>query len=716
MARLRLATLMGSCLLSMAMSATTVLAAGEQSQAWLQAQQATLGPAGLASASPLLALNAANAATASTKTVATKTQQPLKQVWNLQNADIRAVIQTMSSLTGKNFVIDPRVQGKITIVSKKPMTVKELYRVFLSMLQILGFAAVPAGNVVKVVPAMNAKEYAGTAVTGKGTVPIGDDNVVVRVAQVNNVSAAQLVPILRPLMHDWGSIMAYTPSNALILAGSADNVARLVKIVHTMDEKNASEIQESQLRYASATKLVKVLQQLQQDDRAEGKVTNLSFAADAESNSVLISGNKVNIVSAQKLIRRLDLKSANGNGGIEVVRLKYLEAKDMVTILTKLVHGHVSAGSSSDASSGGASSSGSSSSSTASNSSPLGVLSAGGNKDISIVAEKSSNALLISAPAEVVTKLNRVIHRLDTRPEQVLVEAIIVQVDDSMVNKLGVRWGTMSQDSGSSDSSGNSLSQALNGFQPGVGFIRDVTIKGLLTALKNIANTNVLATPSIVVLNNKKAVISDGVNVGIQNRQYATTDTGGGSSSGDDSSNVPFTTTQRTDVTLKLTVTPQISPNKTIMLKIDQSNRQLDPTASNSSSDNPTIDTSEIKTNVLVNSGDILVLGGLIQNQRKRLSTRVPILGDIPLLGRLFQYNTKDYEKKNLMIFLKPIILSSGSDNQKVSLERYRYMQAQQIKKAAGESLVTRAGPMLPTVTGIRAGRLQLPPPFHTHG
>lgn len=716
MARLRLATLMGSCLLSMAMSATTVLAAGEQSQAWVQAQQTTLGPAGLASASPLLALNTASTTTASTKTATTKTQQPLKQVWNLQNADIRAVIQTMSSLTGKNFVIDPRVQGKITIVSKKPMTVKELYRVFLSMLQILGFAAVPAGNVVKVVPAMNAKEYAGTAVTGKGTVPIGDDNVVVRVAQVNNVSAAQLVPILRPLMHDWGSIMAYTPSNALILAGSADNVARLVKIVHTMDEKNASEIQESQLRYASATKLVKVLQQLQQDDRAEGKVTNLSFAADAESNSVLISGNKVNILSAQKLIRRLDLKSANGNGGIEVVRLKYLEAKDMVTILTKLVHGHVSAGSSSDASSGGASSSGSSSSSTASSSSPLGVLSAGGNKDISIVAEKSSNALLISAPAEVVTKLNRVIHRLDTRPEQVLVEAIIVQVDDSMVNKLGVRWGTMSQDSGSSDSSGNSLSQALNGFQPGVGFIRDVTIKGLLTALKNIANTNVLATPSIVVLNNKKAVISDGVNVGIQNRQYATTDTGGGSSSGDDSSNVPFTTTQRTDVTLKLTVTPQISPNKTIMLKIDQSNRQLDPTASNSSSDNPTIDTSEIKTNVLVNSGDILVLGGLIQNQRKRLSTRVPILGDIPLLGRLFQYNTKDYEKKNLMIFLKPIILSSGSDNQKVSLERYRYMQAQQIKKAAGESLVTRAGPMLPTVTGIRAGRLQLPPPFHTHG
>jgi general secretion pathway protein D len=698
------------------MSATTVLAAGEQSQAWVQAQQTTLGPAGLASASPLLALNTASTTTASTKTATTKTQQPLKQVWNLQNADIRAVIQTMSSLTGKNFVIDPRVQGKITIVSKKPMTVKELYRVFLSMLQILGFAAVPAGNVVKVVPAMNAKEYAGTAVTGKGTVPIGDDNVVVRVAQVNNVSAAQLVPILRPLMHDWGSIMAYTPSNALILAGSADNVARLVKIVHTMDEKNASEIQESQLRYASATKLVKVLQQLQQDDRAEGKVTNLSFAADAESNSVLISGNKVNILSAQKLIRRLDLKSANGNGGIEVVRLKYLEAKDMVTILTKLVHGHVSAGSSSDASSGGASSSGSSSSSTASSSSPLGVLSAGGNKDISIVAEKSSNALLISAPAEVVTKLNRVIHRLDTRPEQVLVEAIIVQVDDSMVNKLGVRWGTMSQDSGSSDSSGNSLSQALNGFQPGVGFIRDVTIKGLLTALKNIANTNVLATPSIVVLNNKKAVISDGVNVGIQNRQYATTDTGGGSSSGDDSSNVPFTTTQRTDVTLKLTVTPQISPNKTIMLKIDQSNRQLDPTASNSSSDNPTIDTSEIKTNVLVNSGDILVLGGLIQNQRKRLSTRVPILGDIPLLGRLFQYNTKDYEKKNLMIFLKPIILSSGSDNQKVSLERYRYMQAQQIKKAAGESLVTRAGPMLPTVTGIRAGRLQLPPPFHTHG
>lgn len=708
----RLAIKIGSCLLC---AMCSIMMLGSTTSA--PSNTFDLNPATQASSNPASSPVEVKPSTESVE------PQALHQIWNLQNADIRAVIQTISSLTGKNFVIDPRVQGKITIVSKKPMTVKELYQVFLSMLQVLGFAAVPSGEIIKIVPAMNAKEYAGTLIDDKGVAPVGDDNIVVRVIQVNNVSAAQMVPILRPLMHEWGTIMAYTPSNTLILAGSADNVQRLTHIIKNMDENNVTEIREVQLRFASASKLVPVLKQLQQDDRAEGKVTNVSFAADVGSNSILVSGNQSNIQLAMGLIHRLDTKAAGSDGGIEVVQLKYLDAKDTVPILIKLVHGETSGfegGAAGAAGSGNAAASAASGADAGSGSdNPLAALSSGGNKDISIVAEKTSNSILIAAPAEVVSKLNRVIGRLDTRPKQVLVEAIIVQVDDSMLNKLGIQWGTLSDSSSSSsssDSSSTSSSSSFDDFQQGVGFIKDVTIQGLLTALKNIANTNILATPSIVVLNNKEAVISDGVNVGLQNRQYATTDTGGGTTTGDDASTVPFTTTQRTDVTLKLTVTPQISPNQTVMLKIDQSNRQLDPSANNTNSENPTINTSEIKTNVLVNSGDILVLGGLIENQRKDTSSRVPILGDIPLIGRFFQYNTKDYVKKNLMVFLKPVILNTGRDNQRVSMERYNYIRGEEIRKAAGESLLSQTAPMLPGVVGGRPARnVALPPPFATH-
>ena len=660
----------------------------------------------------------------------------LKQVWNLQNADIRAVIHTITQLTGRNFVIDPRVQGRVTIVSKTPMSVDQLYKVFLSMLQVLGYAAIPAGTVTKIVPAMNAKEYAGVPIAKKYK-RVGNDNVILKVVPVYNVSAAQLVPILRPLMHEWGSIMAYTPSNTLILAGSADNVQRLENIVHDMDDHNASEIKELELKNANAEKLVKVLDKLQQDNRAEGKVTNVSYAADPESNSVLISGSKLNISSARRLIHRLDIKAAQDGGGVHVFHLRYLRAKNLVPVLSRLIGGKVqgadggaaaptapTAGASTGTSNPGAdnSSLGGPDSNSLANTPDQGPgLVAGGNSKVAIVAEEANNTVLISGPAQDVNKLKRVIKELDVRPMQVLVEAIIVRLDEALLRQLGIQWGTETDSSG--DSSGLTASNGQNSasipgnFVPGMGFIRHVTIQGLLRAIQNNGTSQILATPSIMVLNNNKAVIADGVNVGLENRSYATTGTGANLSN-DDAGGVPFTTTQRTDVTLQLTVTPQISPNNTVVLKIQQKDRELSTSVNetqNTDPNNPTIETSTIATNVLVSSGDILVLGGLIKNQYRVNEHKIPILGSIPYFGKLFTYQDKQVEQMNLMVFLKPVIVGDRTHNQAVTAKRYDFMRGEQVKMATDQNLIRNLGEtVLPNMRNP-GRRLALPPPFPSH-
>lgn len=617
--------------------------------------------------------------------------QPAKHLWNLQNADIRAVIHTMAQLTGKNFIIDPRVEGHITIVSKTPMTVAGLYKVFLSMLSVLDYAAIENGNVIKIVPATDAKQFAG----GKEKKSAAGSSVVMRVVPVNNISAMQLVPILRPFMQEWGSVTAYNPSNTLLIAGSRDNVKRLVAIVRQMDHNDASEIKLVPLTYSNAKSLVSVLTAIQAGDRSEGKVTNVTFAADTDSNGVLVSGNAANIKQMVALIHRLDTKSSRDSGNVAVVHLRYLSAKSLAPILTRIAHGQVATEEKAAKAGGGT---------VSTATSALSSMSAG-DSSVAVEAIPNGNSIVISAPAVMIQRLKRVIASLDVKPRQVLVEAIIVRVNESLVNKLGIMWGSATNNS-ADDTAGT-----LAGFKQGVGFLRDVTIKGLLQALTRKSGTDVLATPSVVVLNNQKASISDGKNIGLQNRSYATTDTGGSSSSSADSSNVPFTTLERTDVTLKLDVTPQISPDRTVLMKIDQSDKQVDPTGG--TSDNPVLDTSEIKTSVMVKSGDILVLGGLIRHDNKSTKDSVPILGSIPILGKLFQYDDNDNEKQNLMVFMKPIILRDASVNERETLQRYRYIRQQEVIKAAGEPLVSKSDfPVLPGAHASGARRAHLPLPF----
>lgn len=612
-------------------------------------------------------------------------KQGSEELWNFQNADIRAVIDTVSKLTGKNFIVDPRVQGKITIISQKPMTSDEIYQVFLSMLDVLNYAAIPSGNVIKIVPSAQAKQYGGLLAT-RGN-PGSGDEVVVRVVPVDNVSAEQLVPVLRPLVQDWGTVSAYNPSNTLILAGTANNVSRLVDIINNIDANNATSTQVITLKRANAEKVAQLIQSLQASDRAEGKISNVSVAADAGTNSIVISGNRQNRNQTMRLIQQLDRAGGNGDGNTEVVHLNYLPAKEMATILTNVAKGTIAQ---TQKGKGGTSSAESSEDQT-----------------VSIQAEKNDNALIINAPQSMIRNLNGVIHQLDVRPQQVLVEAIIVQVDQSLLHRLGIIWGTENETGQSNTNVSDVAPQIANTFNPGMGFIPHGNIQALVQALTTSASTNILATPSIVVLNNQTATITDGKNLGIINRQYALNNTQNPTNNVQDMG--IYNTIQRQDVALTLKVTPQISPRLTVRMKIDQTNDTVD-VSSESTPDNPVFDTSKIQTGVLVRSGDILVLGGLINNNQRRGLTKVPILGDIPIIGNLFRYRNRDIDKKNLMVFIRPVILSNGGLMSAVTRQRYNYMRKQEIWYDSGLDLQYMPSPLVPKVSKGR--KVRLPQPF----
>lgn len=619
------------------------------------------------------------------------------QIWNLKNADIRAVIQTVSILTGKNFIVDPRVHGTITLMSQKPMTPNELYQVFLSMLQLLQYDAISSGNVIKIVPAMDANVLSRQIATS--TQPGMGNEVVVRVVPVNHVSATELIPILRPLMSQSGSISAYFPSNSIILAGTASNIARLVQIIHQMDSQNANQITVMHLQYANAKKIVSVIHALQTGSASQGVSNIATLAADEDDNTILISGNAANQMVMRNLIRQLDQKGSSGDD-TKVVTLNYLSAKKLAPILAKVAKGI----NNSNAVKSGKGTS-------------ADVF--GDSDTISVQAEDSSNAIIIHAPKATMKSLLHVIHQLDVKPQEVLVEAIIVKLDESVLDKLGIVWGTSD---GNTMTSGNVTMQsaalaASNTFainaNHGVGFLPDGNLIALLHALKSDGSSDILSTPSVVVLNNNKAIIDDGQNIGVANRSYqgATAMTTGNPAQNEVT---PFNTIERQDVTLSLSVTPHISPNNMIRLALIQKDDTVaadNTTPSESDSTNPTLNTSKIATDVLVKSGDVLVLGGLMSKDQEKTKEAIPILGNLPLIGQLFRYNTHSMEKKNLMVFIRPIIMSKDMASAQ-TMNRYVYARHQQVDLQTQHIRKIDHLPLLPQLD--HQNNIALPAPTET--
>lgn len=602
------------------------------------------------------------------------------RLWNLQDADILSVINEVSQETGKNFVVDPRVSGKITLISSKPIRRSEVYQVFLSILGMLGYSAIPSGNVIKIVPNMESGETA-TQISTK-QFPGHGDEVVVRVYPLQNVSASQLIPILRPLLPQWSNISAYTPGNVLIVVGRAANLQRIMHIIQEVDSASNTGIQIIPLRHASASQVATVLNNLQNAARASGETTSVSIAVDERSNSILLGGPRAMRLRMRVLIAQMDAPAATSAGNTEVVYLRYLEAKKFAPLLGKIAQNILGKGSSGGSSSepvninsaitsamgGGGPNSGYGVSGNSKSESNEVVI----NNGI-IQAEPSTNALIITAPPTLMHALRAVIAKLDIRPAQVLVEAIIADVDESNLRNLGIQWGGRGFDGTEQPENSPPEGQSITGFPPiGAGVFGiipgGVKLRVVLNLLENLNGVDILSTPSIVVLDNQKATIEIGQDVPYQIGSYAT--------SNQVSTVQPFNTIQAKPVTLKLDVTPQINLGQSVRLKIKLKNDSLQNPQNPGL--NPIINTSKINNAVIINSDDILVIGGLIKNANNENINKVPILGDIPLLGLLFQQKIRTVAKSNLMVFIKPIILHNNDESMVVSHIKYNFIRRKQ--------------------------------------
>ena len=624
---------------------------------------------------------------------------------NFKGADLGAVISSIAEVTGKNFIVDPRVKGKVTLISNRAMGKGEVYKVFLSILEVHGYTAIPSGKAIKIVPDADAKHSAMPFASPKKP-GIGDE-AVTRVIQVEHVTAAQLVPILRPLVPPQGHLAAYPQSNVLIISDRSANIARLVKIIERIDQPTSGEIEIVQLENAAASDLVRVLTSLQQQaSKKNPKGSKPMLVADERTNSILIGGDRAERLQLRAIISHLDTPS-EVVGDTHVIYLRYAKAKDLVPVLTgvgktKKVKGKKAAATPSAS-----------------------------NQPFDIQADESTNALVITAAPSVFRSLQSVIAQLDVRRAQVMVEAIIAEVSSDRAGELGVQWlfdgsggnnpvGGISFGSGSSSISGiaqgaltaagsgaggagAALSAIGSGVTVGLGRFNSgvFNFAGLIRALEGDGITNVLSTPNLVTLDNEEAEIFVGQELSIPTGSFAST----GSAS---SSVNPFTTFERKQVGIRLKVKPQINEGDAIRLDIEQS---VDGVAGGAAGAGDIV-TSErsIKTTILVDDGKMLVLGGLIKDDLVETEQKVPLLGDIPLLGALFRYKSVKKVKTNLMVFLRPTILRTSNDSLNLTRSKYNFIRSKQLElDKEGVSLLSdESQPLLPEATEF----LELPAPF----
>ncbi|HSW70309.1 MAG TPA: type II secretion system secretin GspD [Gammaproteobacteria bacterium] len=619
--------------------------------------------------------------------------QPAQEgrLWNLQDADILSVINEVSLETGKNFIVDPRVTGKITLVSSKPIKPSEVYQVFLSVLGLIGYSAVPSGNVIKIVPNMESGEHATKIVNRLA--PGRGDEVVVRVIPLDNVSANQLIPIIRPLMPQWSNISAYTPGNVLILLGRAGNLQRIANIIRDIDQTSSTNIDVVPLHQASASQLATVLNNLQNASRATGDSPQVSIAADERSNSILLSGNKSARLHMRYLISHLDMPSSGSQGNTQVIYLRYLQAVKFAPLLGKIAQNMLGKDLGKD------STPPSSSSTAVSNN--ITVNSGNNNKQpenrTTIQAEPNTNAIIITAPPSMMRALNAIVAKLDIRPAQVLVEGIIVEVNQSDLKNLGIQWGSLTG-AATIPTPTNPSDFPVPG-AGNVGIIPNTSLVAILNMLENTSGTNILSTPSIAVLDNQKAILEIGQQVPIQSGSYATT--------GGANTVTPFNTIDMKPVTLKLQVIPQINLGDAVRLIINLKNDSLQNP--NSPGLTPIINTSNIQNAVIINSCDVLVLGGLISNNVNETLNKVPILGDLPVVGLLFQQKNRQVQKKNLLVFLKPTILRNPDDYTTITNTKYNKIRDVQINWPQD---LSKTPARAPSVLPPWQNNTELPKPF----
>ena len=611
---------------------------------------------------------------------------------NYKEVDIRTIAETAAELTGKTIIIDPRVTGnKVTMVSSTPMSPDVFYEAFLSILEVHQYAAVTSGDIIKIIPNATARQYPGAIGTGSAD---GADDIVTQVIQVNNVGAAQLVPILRPLVPQYGHLVAHPGSNMLIISDRAANVARMMSIIRRIDQAGDEEIEVVALQHASAAEVVRVMTTLTQQPRADGAPVTTSLVADPRTNSVLIGGDKNDRLRLRALLAHLDTPLEDG-GDTQVRYLQYADAEELATKLQQ----HYSAQQTAGAAAGGAATQ------TA-------------QDPVTVWADTQTNAIIVSAPPKIMRSLMTIVDQLDIRREQVLVEAIIVEIIGDAKAELGVTWaieGTGSNTPigvtnfpsfgsgvvqlGSAIGSGDGgvpadgTSLIGEGVTLGVGRISDsgVSFAALLRALQGDADTNIISTPHILTTDNEEASLNVGQEVPFVSGSFTNTGGAGGAVN-------PFTTVQRQSVGVKLTITPQINEGDSLLLEISQ---EISNIASSSEGAVDLITNQRIiETTVIVDDGSILVLGGLIDDVLRETEQRVPVLGSIPLLGALFRAKKTELQKTNLMVFIRPKIIRDAESAYAITNQKYNQIRDLQLGRQ-GESIPLMPGVDRPAIPPI---------------
>jgi len=618
------------------------------------------------------------------------------------NADIRSVVETIGKATGKNFIIDPRVTGNMNIVSQTPVTKELAYEILLSALRVHGYAAIEERGAIKIIPEADAK-------TGGGVIApsalIKGDRIVTQVFALQNESAAQLATVLRPLVAQNNFIGAYPGNNTLVITDYASNVERIRKIITAIDVPGSSDLQTIRLQHGSAVDVANMIVRLMPEASANpsnpGAPAKLSVGVEPRTNALVVRADSPALITRiRALVAQIDTPTA-AHGNINVVYLKNAEATKVAETLRGLLGG--SSAATSVVNPSGATQQPTAGATTSAPSS-------------NIQAYVATNSLVIIAPDHVYNSLRSVIDKLDQRRAQVYVEALIVEVTSSVAAEFGIQWqdltginrsgtqvigGTNFGGSGTNIISGaqniGTVGQGLNiGVVrgtvnlPGIGTV--LNLGALARALENDQRANVLSTPNILTLDNEEAKIVVGQNVPFVTGSFTQT-TG--------SSTNPFQTIERKDIGLTLRVTPQVAEGGAVKLKVFQEVSSVVPTSSSVRSADLITNKRSIESTVLVDDGQTVVIGGLISDDTKNGDSRVPLLGDIPVIGNLFKYQTRSREKTNLMVFLRPLVIRDGKGAAQLTGSRYDYIRGEQATylKDAESLLPPTGGPQLPPLT-----------------
>jgi general secretion pathway protein D len=677
---------------------------------------------------------------------------------NFVNAEIDAVARTMAAITGRNIVVDPRVKGTITLSTDRPVPPAAAFNQFVATLRLSGFTVVDAGGLLKVVPEAEAKLQGGT-VSVDGTA--SGSQIVTQIFRLNFESAANLVPILRPLISPNNTINVNPGNNSLVITDYADNLQRLGRIIAALDVSNATDVEVINLRHALAVDLAPIVQRLLDASAAgtggaapapAGAAGDTAFRTtvipEPRSNSLIVrAANPARLNLVRSLVARLDSPGAGGDtGNVHVVYLRNAEATKLATVLRAALAslntnttgtggagggggagGNSAAGGSAIVTSGlsGAGNATGTSAATAPIT-PSAQPTTGGQ----IQADPATNSLIITAPEPQYRQLRAVIDQLDGRRAQVLVESLLVEVNADKAAEFGVQWQNIIGNTANSvvgvigsnfSIGGANIISLATGAAAGTatpstglnfGLVRNINGTPVLGALarffESSGDGNVLSTPTLLTLDNEEAKIVIGQNVPFVTGQFTNTGTS-------NSSVNPFQTIERKDVGITLRVKPQINDNGTVRLTIYQEASSVKAGTENALN-GPTTNKRTIESNVLVDDGAVVVLGGLLQDQFSGNQEKVPVLGDLPGVGNLFRTETRSRSKTNLMVFLRPVIVRDSNDTDALSIDRYNLMRIKQQNSQPAPSMLLRGvdgAPVAPEIIKLVPPNDKINSPFN---